>query len=330
MRFGALLPHFGSSASPELIGKVAQAADRNGFDSLWVRDHLLYEPHGMEDPDPTFIDGFCTLSYCAGLTENVTFGTAATVPFRNPLVLAKMVSSITNLSGRPFILGIGAGLRDHEFAAVGQSSTMKLRATSIVPETLDVVNAVWDGDAVQHAGDNWAFDELRMLPRPVAPPQIWFCGTSPLSLRLAKAHCTGWVPGRITHASLAQRAGEWAGSTGVDQSPLSVTVIPVVSIAESKEAALRRVDLPGLLDYANKHRWLETSTGQPFRTAEDLDGLLLYGTPEDILQSVEGYSANAVTDVVFDLRLAWDRATEDIEALAEHVIPAIRAGRADV
>lgn len=328
MRFGALLPHFGSAATPALIGGVAQAADENGFDSLWVRDHLLYEPHGMEDPDPAFLDAFCVLSYCGALTKRVSFGTAATIPFRHPLALAKIISSLTHLTGRGLILGIGAGFRDHEFAAVGQQSTISTRAKSIVPETLAVLSAVWGGET-QHSGENWTFDKLRMLPRPAVWPEFWFCGTSPLSVRLAKAHCTGWVPGRITHATLAQRHGEWISSADSDETSLSVTVIPLVSIAESKEAALRRVDLRGLLDYANKHRWLTTKDGKPFETADDLDGLLLYGTPADIMESVARYPKYGVTDVVFDLRLAWDRAQEDIVTLAEHVIPAVNASGAD-
>lgn len=325
MRFGVLLPHFGSGTSAEAVANVATAADNGGFDSVWVRDHLKYEPHGMEDSDPTFFEAFTTLAYCSAITRNVSFGTAAAIPFRHPLVLAKMLSTLTNLSGRMLTLGIGAGLRNHEFASVGQISTIRSRAESIVPETIEILRGAWGPEPYAHQGKHWSFDEIDMHPKPAVTPNIWYCGISPLSVRVAKGHCTGWVPGRITFDTLQARAEEWAGPVAADGGPLSVAVIPLVSLADTRERALERVQVGPLLEYANNHRWLQTADGRPFTTADDLAGLLLAGTPDDVIADVKKYVPYGVSDVIFDLRLAWDKAPQDIEQLGKYVLPAIRS-----
>ncbi len=73
-RFGLLIPHFGVEADQDLLIKGAQLADRLGFDSLWVRDHLVFHPHGMEGTDRTFIEPFVALTYLAAATEKIGLG----------------------------------------------------------------------------------------------------------------------------------------------------------------------------------------------------------------------------------------------------------------
>ena len=61
-RFGLLLPHFGEEADQDLLIEGVQLAEKLGFDSIWVRDHLVFHPHGMEGTDRTFIEPFITLT----------------------------------------------------------------------------------------------------------------------------------------------------------------------------------------------------------------------------------------------------------------------------
>src|SRR5258708_22670883 len=75
-RFGLLVPHFGVEADQDLLIKGAQLADRLGFDSLWVRDHLVFHPHGMEGTDPPFIEPVVTLTYLPALAERIAIGPA--------------------------------------------------------------------------------------------------------------------------------------------------------------------------------------------------------------------------------------------------------------
>ena len=75
-KYGVLMPHFGSAASRERLVGGAKLAEDLGFDSVWVRDHIVYRPHEHEDPDPVHVDPFVALAAIAGVTEKVQLGTA--------------------------------------------------------------------------------------------------------------------------------------------------------------------------------------------------------------------------------------------------------------
>src|SRR5438270_13675200 len=79
-RFGLLVPHFGLEADQDLLIEGARLAERSGFDSLWVRDHLVFHPHGMEGTDRTFIEPFVTLPYLAGVTNRIVLGAPNMLP----------------------------------------------------------------------------------------------------------------------------------------------------------------------------------------------------------------------------------------------------------
>ena len=121
-RFGLLVPHFGEEADQDLLVEGARLADRLGFDSLWVRDHLVFHPHGMEGTDRTFIEPLVTLTYLAAVTERIGLGAATIIPFRNPINLAYSIASMSWLTRRRFDLGIGAGNFQHEFDVIGQGT----------------------------------------------------------------------------------------------------------------------------------------------------------------------------------------------------------------
>jgi alkanesulfonate monooxygenase SsuD/methylene tetrahydromethanopterin reductase-like flavin-dependent oxidoreductase (luciferase family) len=119
-RFGLLVPHFGVEADQDLLIEGARLADRLGFDSLWVRDHLVFHPHGMEGTDRTFIEPFITLTYLAGVTDRIGLGAATIIPFRHPILMAYSVASLSWMTRRTFDLGVGAGNFQHEFDVIGQ------------------------------------------------------------------------------------------------------------------------------------------------------------------------------------------------------------------
>ena len=99
-RFGLLVPHFGLEADQDLLVEGARLAESLGFDSLWVRDHLVFHPHGMEGTDRTFIEPFITLTYLAGVTEKIGLGAATIIPFRHPILMAYSVASMSWITRR--------------------------------------------------------------------------------------------------------------------------------------------------------------------------------------------------------------------------------------
>ncbi|HEX6026689.1 MAG TPA: LLM class flavin-dependent oxidoreductase, partial [Solirubrobacter sp.] len=98
MKFGLLLPHFGVYADRDRLLDGARLAEQMGFDSVWVRDHLIFEPHGeMEDPTRSFFDALITLTAVGAVTERIELGTGSLIPFRHPLEVALSVATLTQL-----------------------------------------------------------------------------------------------------------------------------------------------------------------------------------------------------------------------------------------
>ena len=122
MSFGLLVPHFGEHANRRALLDGAVLAESFGFDSLWVRDHLVFEPHAeMEAANIVFFEALTTLSAIGAVTENISLGTGSLVPFRHPVHLAISIATMTRLLGERIILGFGAGTFDHEFELVRSS-----------------------------------------------------------------------------------------------------------------------------------------------------------------------------------------------------------------
>ena len=119
MEFGLLMPHFGGHASRRAVLDGAVLAESFGFDSLWVRDHLVFEPHSeMEAADITFYEALTTLTAIGAVTESITLGTGSLIPFRHPVHTAISIGTLCSLVGDRVVLGFGAGTFDHEFDVI--------------------------------------------------------------------------------------------------------------------------------------------------------------------------------------------------------------------
>lgn len=312
---GTLLPHFGSTVSRDALDAFLEAAVAAGLTSLWARDHLVYTPHGIEDPEPTFLETFTTLGYAAHAAPTMDLGTAAVVPIRHPLVLAKALSSLAALTRGRILLGFGAGFRDEEFAAVGLQTDLAQRAREVVPETFRVLDAYRRGEPPTYQGEHYdPFGPVAMQPPLPTSARLLYCGISPLSLRLAVEHAEGWVPGRITYETLLKRRQSLPEDAPAD---LDIVAIPLVVLADSRAEAERRMDVDALLAYANGHRWLEAPGGGEFRTSRDLEGIVLYGSPDDIRSGIDRFAELGATQVVLDMRLDFAEAPNTIAGLAE-------------
>jgi alkanesulfonate monooxygenase SsuD/methylene tetrahydromethanopterin reductase-like flavin-dependent oxidoreductase (luciferase family) len=321
VKYGLLLPHFGEEAHRDKLLLGARRAEALGFDSLWVRDHLLYEPHGeMERPDRTFYEALTTLTAVGAVTTRIGLGTAALIPFRHPLVLAQTVTSMTHLLGPRLVLGLGVGAFDHEFAAVGLGGVDRHGLLRAHVETLRRV--MTQNDVTYHDG-HIRFDGVTIEPKPLGGPvPLWHCGTSPRSARLAVELFDGWMPGRIAMRTLEHRMRTIDGlsaATGRTRPPIGV--IPPTSIGTTREEALARINIPGLLAWANKSRFAVRPPSGRFETTADLEGQLVAGTPDDVVAECRKFEALGLDRVVFDLRFRFDRWLDQVERLGTDVLP---------
>ena len=259
-RFGLLVPHFGIEADQDLLIDGARLADRLGFDSLWVRDHLVFHPHGMEGTDRTFIEPFVTLTYLAGVTERIGLGAATIIPFRHPINMAYSVASMSWLTRRRFDLGIGAGNFQHEFDVIGQGD---LKRPELMKEQALIARRLWTGETVEWHSELYDFADVDLKPQPLHPVPLWWGGATPASARLAVDFCDGWLPGRITFPTYEARVAKIREMAAEQGKPRIMTgAVPVTSIDTSFQAATARMNVPGLIKNANAQRfWLKPESG---------------------------------------------------------------------
>ena len=177
MKLGLRLPSYAwPDATYEQVGQLgayARQAEALGFDSLWVIEHLLDSPalYAVAWHDPLAV-----LAHVAAVTERVRLGTAILVlPLRHPAIVAREVITLDFLSGGRFILGVGTGWDEREFATVG--IPLKERGARL-DEGLEVIRRLLTEDTVTHHGRFYHLDEVSMAPRPPQPPPVWIAGGS--------------------------------------------------------------------------------------------------------------------------------------------------------
>ncbi len=326
MRFGLLLPHFGEHADAEKIIRGSRLAEALGLDSVWVRDHLLFEPHGeFESSDATFYDALTVLTAVGASTERLQLGTGALIPFRHPLHTALIATTMTQFFGPRLILGVGAGNFDHEFEAIGLGGVPR---PQLVQDNIAIMRRIWTEKGVTWKEPPFDFSDATIEPQPLGGPvPLWYCGATPKSARIAAESCDGWLPGRISLPTLKSRMktlDEIAGTHG-RQRP-SVGMIPTTSIADTREEALSRVNVGGLLKWANNSRfWVKPESGS-FQTVDDLHGVLIHGTVDDVVEQCLTLRDEGVDQLVFDFRLTFPLWEEQIQRLGEQVLPRLRTG----
>ena len=325
MKFGLLLPHFGEHASRDKLLRGSQRAEELGFDSVWVRDHLVFEPHGeMEKPNREFYDALTTLTAIGAVTERIQLGTGSLIPFRHPLVTALMAGTMSQLLGPDrLILGFGAGTFDHEFEAIGWGHYDRVE---MVRSNAEILRRVFTENNVSYSDEIFSFEDISIEPKPLGGRiPFWYCGATPRSARLAVEFCDGWMPGRISLATMAKRIETMKELSAAQEKPMpTVAVIPPTSIEATREEALKHVNIPGLLAWANKAKFAVKPASGKFETVEDLEGQLIVGSPEEAVQELKKFEALGVEHLVFDFRFKFDKWFDQIELLGSEVLPHFR------
>ena len=193
----------GAFQPPTHLVPLAKAADEAGYHAIAFSDHVVY-PEVLDTPYPYTDDGvrrydemteFPDAMVVAGAIASVTKRLRITtnvfvLPMRNPFLAAKTISTAAAISDNRITLTIGVGWSNVEFDLVGQPFK---RRGARADEMLEVMRKLWTGEMIEHHGEFYHFDRLKMTPPiPTEPIPVWVGGISDFALRRA-ARNDGWL-----------------------------------------------------------------------------------------------------------------------------------------
>ena len=207
MKFGFQLMLRGVASDPEGLTAIVQKGEQSGFDIVAPNDHIIV-PAGIDSTYPYSEDGIwagasvvdchdqlTALTFIAGKTECIKILTSVmVVPYREPVLTAKIISSADVLSKGRIIVGCGAGWMQEEMDAIG-APPFKERG-KVTDEYLRIFKELWTNDNPKYHGEYASFENIHFKPKPVQKPHppLWIGGESKAALRRTARLGDGWFP----------------------------------------------------------------------------------------------------------------------------------------
>jgi alkanesulfonate monooxygenase SsuD/methylene tetrahydromethanopterin reductase-like flavin-dependent oxidoreductase (luciferase family) len=211
VRLGVNVPNFGPGTNPDVLRRWALTVEGLGFDLLMVSDHIAVTPDVAEQYPAPFYEPFTTLSWLAGLTRGIRLGTTVLiVPYRHPLLIARMAANLNDLSGGRLVLGVGVGWAREEFGALGVPFRDRGRLTD---EHLLAIRAAWQDETDYRSGH---------IP-------LWIGGNSDAALRRAVRLGDAWHPLRFTPGWMAEAAARLT-ACAADQGRPAPALMPRIAL----------------------------------------------------------------------------------------------------
>lgn len=317
MEFGFSLPGRGPLAQPDTVLKIAARAEALRYASVFVTDHIVLPaaspgsvyPYSATGQFPgggrqEYLEPLVMLSHLAHATRRVRLGTSVLViPYRNPLLVAKMLATVDVCARGRVILGAGVGWLREEFEALGAPPFAE--RGQVTDEYLGLMRLAWTTDPLSFEGRYYRVRDVHALPKPVQPGgiPIWIGGHTEAALRRAGRLGDGWHPIGLRppallppeeYAEKGKRVRAYAEQAGRDPKAITLT------FRAPMEVRSRRARAP--------------AGERP----------LLQGTAADVIADLKRYQAAGVTHFVFDPTRPDLRAVVDnMERFAEEVRPRV-------
>jgi probable F420-dependent oxidoreductase len=318
MKFGFQTMLRGAASSPEGLTAIAQKGEAVGFDVIAPNDHIIV-PGGIESTYPYTEDGIwpgaavvecheqlTALTYIAGKTDRIRILTSVmVVPYRDPVLTAKIISSADVLSEGRVTVGVGAGWMAEEIAAIGAPPFAERGA--VTNEYLFIFKELWTSDNPKYEGQYARFSDIHFKPLPVQKPHppIWVGGESKPALRRAARLGDGWYP---------------VGNN------------PKFPLTTPEELAARLDTLRQVCDEEGRD-FAELDIGYFFsgavlakeRLGADGKRQIMTGNPADIAEDIAGFGEVGVGTMIFLFQRPEVEATlEQMEWFAGEVMPLVK------
>ena len=210
MRYGVSVGLYpaGGEARPETFVQLATEAERLGYDSIWTGDHIVMPEVYDQTPHVTDVRGehpgradaplfepITTYCYLAGKVSRVRLGIGVLiVPYRNPILAAKMLTMLDVLSNGRLVLGVGTGWMREEFAVMGAPPYSQ--RGSATNEYIELFIKLWTETSISFSGKHYQVSGIGFLPKPVQKPHppIWVGGNGEVALQRTVRYGQGWMP----------------------------------------------------------------------------------------------------------------------------------------
>ena len=251
--FGLDVGIYGVLASPETVLQLARHAEDAGFESIWLADHVAFPvsikskyPYSATGDFPSrlsepLLEPVATMAVLVGATKRVRIGTAALImPYRNPVLLARMLVTLDRFSGGRIVLGAGVGWLEEEFNVL-DAHDFKRRG-KVTDEYLEIFKAICAGGEVSYRGETYAFEPIFSSPGSLQRPHppILIGGLSDAALRRVVRHGNGWLAVTAGAEMLAERVAmlrRLAGDAGRKFDDLTLAFKLFLDIGEAKRSA---------------------------------------------------------------------------------------------
>jgi len=192
MQFGVVLHVSATYAKWDTFLTIAKKAEQLGYDSIWVSDHLV-SPSGRSYG----LEAWTVLSALASSTHRIRLGTYVLCnQFRHPSLLAKMASTLDNISKGRLELGIGAGWLRNEHTAFGFNWNKHSVRVERLRATIEITKQLWTKNRVSYNGKYFKLKEATLEPKPFQSPHpsVWIGGNSEAIKKLVAELGDGWIP----------------------------------------------------------------------------------------------------------------------------------------
>ena len=302
--FGIAIPQvfYDGPVDMELVRDYVRRAEALGYHSLWVQEQIIGGTPALEP--------MSLLCYVAAITRDIRLGTAVIVATtRNPVLLAKELSTLDQMSNGRLIIGIALGGHPRQYPLLGGPSERRVRHFE---ESLGVMKALWTQPRASFDGHFWKLDGETMEPKPVQKPHppLWFGGRHPDGLRRAVRYGDGWMgAGSTTTAQFREHVGiirESLAVSGRDASTFHISKRVYIALDDDEARAERRL-----------REWF----GQRYGNADMASQVSVWGGAsrcvEGLAEILEGGAHMLMLNPVFDHM-------EHLEALRQEVIPHLR------
>lgn len=333
MKFGVGLPTCTAGmmypvpfASTQDVVRVAIEAEQLGYYEVAGNDHISTQAYVRETwPEPPdFFEPLVTYAFCAAQTSVLRFVTGVIVlPMRHPVLLAKQVATLDQLSNGRLILGVGVGAYREELEASLPALSGVPRA-ELMREGLEALRLLFTERRATYQGRHYQFADVEMFPKPLQDPfPIYSSGNAEGSIRRAGRYCQGWLPAGIGPDRIREgraKLADYAREAGRDPSRISIAPQLIVCLGASEAEARENFERSQLYHHL-------VSLQQSTLKGIDVDayvGSNLVGTPDQVMAKVAAL-AEAGVDHLCGLYFAGNTVDEmlaQVRSFATGVMPA--------